>query len=398
MIHVERFQSLTNELRCHRSYWYNSPFYNFKLGWREALPELNQACLALSDSEFDALDQSPVKLSQFLSHYIPGYEALNNLTAFPVNTHSLTLQPRLNMGVPGRKWQQIEAFANTLPAKPLQSTRTFVDWCSGKSYMGRAVADYWRCGLHAVERNPALCESGLTEAQQWLNTVAFSQKDVLLDHHPFHHDEFVVALHACGDLHRRLLHQWRGSDSRQLALVPCCYHQWLHSETGYTPISQAGLTYNLGLTKNQVRLAVQEMVTASQAVRQQVRQLGEWRMAFDLIQRDLRGVDEYLPTQSISYSRVKRGAQSILNDLAKQKNLAIPTTLNLDFYVNKAKIRYAQFLRLQLVSQGFRRALELWLVLDLVLFLEEAGCGVDLTCFCEREITPRNFRILALRE
>ena len=43
-------------------------------------------------------------------------------------------------------------------------------------------------------------------------------------------------------------------------------------------------------------------------------------MAFDALQRQLRGVD-MLPTDSIPYSRVKRGAVFVLHALAEQKGL-----------------------------------------------------------------------------
>ncbi len=37
-------------------------------------------------------------------------------------------------------------------------------------------------------------------------------------------DQQVVALHACGDLHIRLLQQASRVGTTQLDIVPCCYH------------------------------------------------------------------------------------------------------------------------------------------------------------------------------
>ena len=396
MTHQSRFLALTQQLNNFSPFWRESPYYEMNVPWRAQWPALDRACLALSDDEFEALDQNPQALGEFLVKFVPEYQPIIALTEQTVSERLQTLEPRLGVGVPGRKWQQLRAFAAALPEAPASGTATVVDWCAGKSYMGRAVAHHWQCGLHAVERDQALCDDGQQQASRWVTSSQFTQKDVLLESHNFACDEFVTALHACGDLHRTLLAQWRASESRQLAFAPCCYHQWLEP-AGYTPLSACGLAHDLKLKKKQVRLAVQEMVTANRATRLQVRQLGEWRMAFDLLQRELRNLDEYLPIDSIPYSRVKRGAAFVLNALAEQKGLTIPADLDLEPYLQQGKLRYAQYLRLQLVGQAFRRALELWLVLDLVVYLEEGGCEVDLTCFCPREITPRNFRVFAKR-
>jgi hypothetical protein len=46
--------------------------------------------------------------------------------------------------------------------------------------------------------------------------------------------------------------------------------------------------------------------------------------------------------------------------------------------------RRSEVRRLELVRHAFRRALEMWLVLDLALGLEEAGFTVTVGTFCPR--------------
>ena len=53
---------------------------------------------------------------------------------------------------------------------------------------------------------------------------------------------------------------------------------------------------------------------------------------------------------------------------------------------------------LELVRHLFRRPLELWLVLDYAVFLEEQGYRVRLGTFCDRQLTPRNLMLDAVRE
>jgi hypothetical protein len=57
--------------------------------------------------------------------------------------------------------------------------------------------------------------------------------------------------------------------------------------------------------------------------------------------------------------------------------------------------RQRETMRLSLVRNAFRRAIELWLVLDLSCLLEANGYAVRIGTFCAREVTPRNILISA---
>ena len=79
------------------------------------------------------------------------------------------------------------------------------------------------------------------------------------------------------------------------------------------------------------------------------------------------------------------------------KGLALPASVNFAHWARHGEIRLVRVRRLELLRHLFRRPLELWLVLDLVLFLEEQGYRVQLGTFCERALTPRNLLIDASR-
>ncbi|TPV57876.1 methyltransferase [Aestuariibacter sp. GS-14] len=395
MNHAQQFVALTKQLLEFQDFWRDSPFYNPDMVWRKHYPELSKQVLQLSEKAFNDIDNSAEKLHQFLANYIPHYGDMLALLNVAQNIHPVELNKHLATGVSGRKWSQIFAFIGALPEKAAPGVSTVVDWCSGKAHLGRAVAHHWQRDLHGIEMQSQLCDEGSALAAPWVNKAHFSCKDVLAESHDFHSHEHVIALHACGDLHRTLLRQWLASNSQYLSFAPCCYHQWLHGD--YEPLSAIAADNNLYLSKNQVRLAVQEMVTSSPRVCKQVSTLSEWRMAFDLIQRDITGKDEYRSTPSLPYSYVALGPEVTIRTLAEKCNIALPPDINFAPFLQKAEVRYREFRRLQLVSQGFRRALEMWLVLDLVLFLQEGGCDVALTRFCPREITPRNLHINAIR-
>jgi hypothetical protein len=58
-------------------------------------------------------------------------------------------------------------------------------------------------------------------------------------------------------------------------------------------------------------------------------------------------------------------------------------------------VRQRELIRLSIVRHVFRRSLEVWLALDLAIYLENNGYTVGLGSFCERHLTPRNLLISA---
>jgi hypothetical protein len=88
--------------------------------------------------------------------------------------------------------------------------------------------------------------------------------------------QHAVALHACGELHRRLIQQGVQVGACRFDVAPCCYYRGV--ETAYRPLDQDGVT--LQLTRDDTRLAVTEMVTASPRQARQRDQGMAWKLAF----------------------------------------------------------------------------------------------------------------------
>ena len=395
-MYSELLAQLSHYLKRFQALWLHSPFYHGDVPWRGEFPQLYHALLALDEHEYLALDDCPDKLYEFLQQFIPDFQDWNTMPMCSQLSEENALNKFLAVDVPGRKWQQMQAFIVGMQGLPGAEIIRVVDWCAGKSHLGRAAAHQQGWALRAIERNPELCQQGQLLAERFVPQSEFQCCDVLIAPPTFEAGERVIALHACGDLHRTLLRQWLASASQQLVLAPCCYHQWFNGE--FQPLSQLAQQHNLHLDRTQVRLAVQEMVTSPPRIRRQVMQLKAWRLGFDELQRELRGVDEYLPTPSLPNSAVNWGAEGVLLHLAGQKGLTIPPDMDLQCYVERGEARFAKVKRLELAAHGFRRAIELWLVLDLVNFLQEGGCEVQLQQFCAREISPRNLQILATRQ
>src|SRR5690606_8658358 len=131
-----------------------------------------------------------------------------------------------------------------------------------------------------------------------------------------------VALHACGDLHVRLLQLAIATGCTQLALAPCCYNRTLAPD--YRPLSVAAGRSTLHLTQEDLRLPLAETVTAGARVRRQRDSSMARRLAFDLLQRELRGCDQYLPVPSLPSTWLDKDFPHYCRDLAALKGLPDP--------------------------------------------------------------------------
>lgn len=392
---LNRFQALDAFLREHQGLWRPRPFQHLQLPWEARYPELaqwlRQRSLADAETAHNHPEQldAPAPFAQLAAQS----RGLAELAELPANDLP-AMRARLNVGVPGRKWQQIEAFAACLQFD--QAPAHWLDWCSGKGHLGRRLLQPGQC-LTCLEYDPALVASGEQLSRHHGLAASHVQQDVLADtvaaqlaagHSP-------VALHACGDLHVHLMQLASQAGCRQLAIAPCCYNRTSASQ--YQGLSTAGQASVLQLSLDDLGLPMSETVTAGARVRRQRDQSMAWRLGFDLLQRQLRGVDDYLPTPSLPSPWLDKPFAEYCRDLAALKEL--PTIGAQDWPALEAAgwQRLAQVRNLELLRGLFRRPLELWLVLDRALFLQQQGYQVRLGTFCPAHLTPRNLLLLAQR-
>jgi hypothetical protein len=312
--------------------------------------------------------------------------AVDNLpsSALPAAHH------RLNVDVPGRKWQQIEAFGAALQFAA--TPKHWLDWCAGKGHLGRRLLQPGQ-QLTCLEYDPALIASGQALSEHHRLPVTHRLQDVMADVQ-ISRDQTPVALHACGDLHVRLLQLASAVGCRQLAVAPCCYNRIRAEE--YQPLSVAAQASSLRLSVEDLGLPLSETVTAGARVRQQRDSSMARRLGFDGLQRQLRGSDEYLPTPSLPANWLAKPYADYCRELAALKGLS---TGEQDWSALEAQgwRRLAEVRNLELLRGLFRRPLEMWLVLDRALFLTENGYTVHVGSFCETPLTPRNLMLLAER-
>ncbi|WP_047299329.1 methyltransferase [Pseudomonas fluorescens] len=393
---LARFTALDTFLTAHHALWKPRPFTHLQLPWEASYPELASWLRGRSLQDAENAHNNPANLADApepfasLAALSAGLSAVGELPE-----HALEAAGhRLNVDVPGRKWQQIEAFGSRLSFAS-QPTH-WLDWCSGKGHLGRRLLSTGQ-QLTCVEYDPALVASGHALSQRHQLNARHVEQDVLAAdasavlnarHTP-------VALHACGDLHVRLMQLASAAGCRQMAIAPCCYNRI--NRTEYQALSLAGSRSLLRLSLEDLALPMSETVTAGARVRRQRDTSMARRLAFDLLQRQLSGIDQYLPTPSLPSAWLEKTFADYCRDLAALKELSTIGSQDWPAVEAAGWQRLAEVRNLELLRGLFRRPLELWLNLDRALFLSEQGYIVRLGTFCDAPLTPRNLLLLAER-
>lgn len=386
-----RFQALAQLLLQHQPLWRLQPFHVTGLPWATAYPALAAYVAGLSEAHCEALDAAPDQLQAELGPLVatldwPALCAVAELPLAPLQPPAL-----LSRDIPGRKWQQITAFAAALAP----GCGPVVDWCGGKGHLGRVLA--WHgCGpVTTLEWQPELCRAG----EQLAHKFALNQRFVCADAlaaasaQQLHGSQAAVALHACGDLHRQLLLAAVASRVPAVLLAPCCYQ--LFAGEYYPPLS-SHWPAALQLTAAEVRLAVQEQVTGGERIARLRRQQRLYRLAFDRWQRQARGQDCYLPLASAPGSLIGEDFAVFAEWAAASKGLVFKASAALcQQLLAAADADLVRIARLELVRHLFRRPLEMLLLLDQALLLQNAGYRVSLLRFCQRRVSPRNLLLSA---
>lgn len=388
----KRFAQLTTILKNHEALWRPLPFHLPELPWEAYYPALTAALDVLDERTLASLEGDHDALLDWLCAHIPELAPIPKIDSMPPLPAQQHEYPRaFERDIPGRKWQQVTAFTACLerPDGPV------LEWCAGKAHLGRAICQRFGTPVTALEWRPTLCVAGNEKSRQLRLDVRVEPCDVMSAEakHYARRTCHAVALHACGDLHRRLIETVAEHRLESLHLSPCCYH--LTASAQYQPFSRAARDSALTLSRDDCRLAVQETVTAPAVTSQRRQKKNAWRLGFDTLQRQLRGVDHYLPLPPLPDGIFAGSFADFCHHAAGLKSIELPHKVDWQRFEQQGWQRQWRVSRMELPRHGFRRALELWLVLDRALYLEQRGYKVTVGTFCERHLTPRNLLIRA---
>ncbi|EGU46748.1 hypothetical protein VII00023_07434 [Vibrio ichthyoenteri ATCC 700023] len=390
------FHSIDTYLLQHQDFWRFEPFFvsqHSTLPWQQSHPALCQWLQDLSDDQVEHYKQDQNALVDAVAPFFPSMRELLAQLAMPsVTLSGLNLARGVDSGVPGRKLSQITAMGEA--ALQNHQGEEWLEWCSGKGFLGRILASQSRQKVTSLEYQAPLCQSGQLEADKQQLPMTFVQGDALSDEveQIFNASQHAVALHACGDLHVSLLEKGVDHQLPAMTISPCCYH--LIAGQQYRPLSSLAIDSTLKLSQSELRIPLQELVTGGERVKRHRWLEMSYRLGLDILLRQELGLDHYLPVPSIKKSQLADGFSAFCQWAAQHKGLTLPPC-DFDAYWQQGSQRYWQMEKLSLIQQLFKRALELWLVLDKALYLEQNGYHVQVREFCRRDITPRNLLIQA---
>lgn len=409
-------------LTQYRSYWQMQPFHVQQLNECRQLPEgLLTELEKLDSDQFEQLSGHHEAGQQWLERWIPCLDELEQIQqGIPGVDNSKKSSPQdpmwikhLSTGVPGRKWSQIEQFACFLPMAEDNPKRKLLEWCAGKGHLGRLLSIRQGYQVTSLEWQQSLCAQGDVLVSQQKKRYpqlrqSLLQGDALSNQAEklLHQHHAAVALHACGDLHTRLITLCCNASQtvKQLAIAPCCYH--LTADAFYQPLSKVGQSSRLRLSRQDLKIPLQETVTGGQRV-SRLRDIElHWRLSFDFLRQSLTGETHYKPLPAFPKKLLSGGFKEfvrwalinrkLLSDDQACDNLPIGET-ELSQALAQGAEKQLMVRKLEWLQSHFRRVLEIWLVADRALALQEAGFHVELHQFCDKSVSPRNLLIRATR-
>ncbi|CAM2887063.1 SAM-dependent methyltransferase [Vibrio rarus] len=389
-LHIDRL------LLAHQRYWRFEPFHESgSKDHRFTNTELGDWLESLSMQQVQQCKQNVQTLTSTLTTFLPSLADLAQHSCLKqTQVPPVTLNSRLTTGVPGRKLTQITAMGAQVLHQHCGTQ--WLEWCAGKGFLGRILADQSQQAVRSFEWQSELCEKGQAEANKQQLPVTFIEGDAFnCDHKAvFNHQQHAVALHACGDLHVALMHHAMNYQLPALSIAPCCYH--LIQGEHYQAQSDEGKASSLILSKSELRIPLQETVTGGERVQRHRLLEMSFRLGLDELLRGELGLQQYQPIPSIKKSQLQLGFREFCLWAAQRKGLTLPEC-DFEQYRLQGELRFARMEKLSLVQMAFHRALEMWLVLDKSLFLAKHGYQITLNEFCSKAITPRNILIHAKR-
>ncbi|MBT0961470.1 methyltransferase [Denitromonas sp. IR12] len=386
---TDRFLALQALLEDYAEVWRPRPFCVDTPAWTPRFPALQTAVLRLDEAELVRLQADEAAALAWVSAQLPALAVLARLTVVePCERHALPpCDAHFDWAIPGRKREQIEAFAAAVG--PMEVP--VLEWCAGKGHLGRRLGA-GGVAVTSLEIDPALsaeCARLALRARRVQHSVcADALSDAGQARVAGHH---VVALHACGELHRSLVRRAAQGGAEGFSIAPCCYDRGVGER--YRPLS---VTAALDLDAGDLRLALTDTVTATGRERRAQGQARAYKLGFIALRQALEG-SPYRPFRPVPAAWSRLAFDEFCRLLAAREALALPDSLRWADWLAIGWARQAQVARYELVRHVFRRALELWLVGDLALGLTAAGYRVRLGQFCDRALTPRNLLVQAAR-
>lgn len=388
-----RLTDLGALLAAHRDVWAPRPFRGEALPWVDRHPALATWCRARTPDEIVALEDrlDALPLPTPLGGWWAEAEALTTLPA--LDAPPLPHDHAAALGMPGRKWTQLRRLGG-VAAPAARASGTVLDWCAGKAHLGRTLARHTGARLVAVERDAELVAAGRDLAERAGVAADLRTADVMqADLTRLARGATLVALHACGALGHAALARAVADGAHTVVLAPCCHHRVPPGP--WTARSAAGRAAGLALDRDHLRLACADASCSGRRRRVFRERELAWRQGLDLLRAQATGVPAYRPLPSCPRGWLMHGFAAWVERMAEAHAVPLPARWDPDVWEARGRARAWELRALGMPRLAFRRALEVWLLLDRARWLQEQGWRPRVGTFCRRDVTPRNLCIVA---
>jgi hypothetical protein len=403
MDYRKRFSEIAEFLQPYQRIWQNEimlmypdPLGDYPLAWVEELAAIREKdqILQLERKEISGLIKNPSLISFYQKiedlSSTPGIPDLPPLQA-DASTY-LYMIPKKQHEIK-RLAPFINSFYRTLNGSGI------LDIGGGIGLLAQSLVHHYHLPVHSVDMDPALQITGKKRYQD----VVYKNVKVSSDSEEFNQildsGMISVGLHTCGPLANEQMKSSIKGGLKGLINFGCCYHRLSRHQTDQN-ISTFSRSLAYQVVQNNYSLTL-----ASRAHRKMSEKEYEFKLKVKFYRYAMHFLlhDEYNLHEMVTLgnSTVKLYEESFgtyaLEQLQRINLKAKHTKEELDFYFCDSQ---RQDLIWKMLAAGFLRnalgrLLEVYILLDRVIFLEEQGYKVKLLEFFEESISPRNLGIVA---
>jgi hypothetical protein len=250
------------------------------------------------------------------------------------------------------------------------------------------LADHYQCQVTSFDFDPALQETGRSRTDK----VTFKQMDILKDkfQEQTSKDDLFVGLHSCGELSIKQMFFFNENEVGSLVNIPCCYHK-LNPDNLY--LSSITKVHPLRLHPYSLMLAARSNATSTIEEFSFRRKMKSKRYLFHMFCLDNNLTDKFEALGPGDPADYEKSFSDYALSSFKKLGVDFTGKVQLEDYYEQNLQIFEKFFRAHQLRLLFGRVVELYLVLDRVVFLEESGHQVELFEVFDKEISPRNLLI-----
>lgn len=408
-----RFKEIADFLKQVTPIWqdevlHSYPQYNqhYPETWVQDLDQLTEEQLYLVDAR---LDYGPIQNSPFYQIV----EKIHSLSFLPSKSYQPDHLPSWAFNrVKEKKQHEIGILAKYVSdLKKQHQFRRVTDIGGGVGHLARVLSYYYGFNFITIDRDQDLQEMGKKRLEkypkpdgggnvQYLHATFGDEDESQLQQisEAFSGEVMTIGLHTCGPLAVEHLNRSMEKNSKLMLNFGCCYNK-LSTEKDVN-LSKLGKEFNLTMTDHALTLASRghnKMTFDDYRLKTNVK---KFRYTLHLLLYQKFGIKEFLSAGEV-HPRVYRGEFSDYA-LNKLEALGIEHELSgedLEQFFRKPAIEkeVRKMFICNIIRWQMGRLMEVYLLIDRLLWLQENGYSVDLSEYFDPELSPRNIGLTAFK-